>query len=105
MSRFFVGQRVRKVRGLCNVGLTGTVHDLVFVPKGGSYIAGKWCSGEADIQIMYDAEWMNASGCRMEAGQVCCAESVYFEPILDLHEPCESEFKESLDKLLEGMPA
>lgn len=85
MARFFVGQRVKKVRGDTNVGLTGRVIGTRFIPAGttGVYPGGfLWRAAEAsDLQVEYDTASRNADGQVFPAGVMACGQSVNFEPI------------------------
>lgn len=85
MAVFFVGQRVRVV-------LSRSIHHGketritgVGVP-GNDYISGPFIGYQVDLPAQ---GWPRAV---FEAHEL--------EPILDANEPCESDFRESLDKLL-----
>ena len=82
-----IGTRVKKVRGDFS-GLTGRVIGYETVDDWG------------DIRVAMDTPWESRGGFSWGAGEYAVCRSFEWEPILDLHEPCESEFKESLDKLL-----
>lgn len=92
MAKFFVGQRVKKVRGKTGVGAIGTI--IKIDPD---------CIIGLTLLIRFDNP--------MYVTRVLTGERIFslegwgqpqdWEPILGAHEPCESEFKESLDKLLE----
>jgi hypothetical protein len=94
MAKFFVGQRVRLARPVHpeNLGLTGRIRE--FIEPLPSINGGKvdccvdWDNGDRD------------GFTRGKNGLIVRTDSGRLEPILDRHEPCESEFKESLDKLL-----
>lgn len=81
MSRFFVGQRIKKVRGTVNIGVTGIV---VSEPVS----AINQLDG-CDMCVLVD-----------KTGQIGAAESKNWEPITDQHKPCEAKFKQQLDQLL-----
>lgn len=91
MSKFFVGQRVR-VKYMRNPfwsylsGREATVTGIGPYPELEEYVLG------GDYRIRIDGDTHNGDA------QVISSQ---LEPIIDLHQPCESEFKESLDKLLE----
>jgi hypothetical protein len=88
MAKFFVGQRVRLVRPVHqeNLGLTGRIIDL---------FPNRHTRPRSDgLEYNCDVSW----GRQPSAGHAC--DTAQLEPILDRHEPCESEFKESLDALL-----
>lgn len=71
MSRFFVGQRVKKVRGVANVGLTGRVTD----------IEGDVLLIEVDAPFTGRYGWESTS--RMfDAGEQASWPSNLWEPIL-----------------------
>lgn len=87
MTQYLIGQRVRlvysKIQGDSDVGVQGVVCEV-----------GLIClNGMAGIRA------------RLENGRDAIAPFSYWGPILDRHQPCDAEFKESLDKLLEGLPA
>lgn len=93
MARFFVGQRVRIVR-----------------THSGTRLLGSECRIVAWEQHAYSRSTDEFySGWRLDVlnvrGNSVIAPEGYIEPITDIYEPCESDFKESLDKLLEGLPA
>lgn len=92
MSRFFVGQRVRIVRTYGGNRLLGTECRITGWVVGARAIDG----------TNYDGWGLDVKNSN---GFWCVAKEGDIEPILDQHQPCESEFKESLDKLLEGLPA
>lgn len=93
MARFFVGQRVRIVRTHSGTRLLGAECRIV---------AWEQHAYSLSTDEYYSGWKLNVLNVRRRA--VIAPES-YLEPITDIHEPCESEFKESLDKLLEGLPA
>jgi hypothetical protein len=102
MSRFFVGQRVRKVRGEHNLGLTGTVigvDDLL--GHGGWDIWVRVDRPTATVDITTG----QLDGCfEFEAW----ARSCDWEPILDQHQPADDEvLLRDLDRMasLVGEPA
>jgi hypothetical protein len=94
-----IGTRVKKVRGRSNVGVTGVVARA-------SECIGNTCEyltrrrGDLyDFYVRYDSSPIGYTGRRVPAG-VWAASSRNWEPILYRHEPCETDFMESLDKLL-----
>lgn len=83
MSRFFVGQRVRIVLGELSGVETKIIADVVSFGLGPAWELGvpaTWADGEP------------ARVLKVNAGK-------YLIPILDQHQPCEADFKESLDRL------
>lgn len=91
MAKFFVGQRVRVVakqyigNGPHPSGLEGIV------------IACGRCVGLSGKFYEYEVETLD--------GRRLVGDSHELEPILYSHQPCDADFKESLDKLLDGLPA
>ena len=88
MAKFFVGCRVKLVRPVHqeNLGLTGRVIDLF--PNRHTYPRND------GLEYNCDVSWDR----QPSVGHAC--DTAQLEPILDRHEPCEAEFKESLDELL-----
>lgn len=82
MSRFFVGQPVRLIRPLKDISRKG----MEFRIKGFGFWPRNDSSRLCDCTIL------------LNSGKVVAEFQI--EPILDQHQPCESEFKESLDHLL-----
>jgi hypothetical protein len=93
MSRFFVGQKVR-----------------VSWARTEEY---KWVVGrEARITEIWEDFYVGRTGYGLDIlpislskvnGLLSAFADDQLEPILDNHQPCDAEFKESLDKLLEGL--
>lgn len=96
MSRFFVGQLVRKVRGEWNLGQTMTVVGYDDDPTGRTLCVNTHTPG---IGEQYGVQK------HIPAGTDVWGFPEEFEPIVEGNQPCESEFQESLDRLLEGLPA
>lgn len=101
MSRFFVGQRVRKVRehgrGFDQYpsGSTGVIVEIGPYVVGTRFPDGQVAKVPADCLVLY-------------RGAVFTALGLYdcLEPILsDGHRSCDEDFKRDLDKLLEGVSA
>lgn len=96
MSRFFVGQRVKKVRSEhsppLGIGREGRITSIGSFRKGDLSWDGKFFAADSDCTISSD-------------GKDCSSRLYLWEPITDEHQPCESEFKELLDKLLEAAAA
>jgi hypothetical protein len=91
MAKFRNGQRIVKVHGHA-IGSTGTATDREIPVLNRLY--GR------DLVVILDHCGLSLHGEPVVAGEaVACLESEW-EPLLDRHTPCESEFKESLDKLL-----
>ena len=93
MSRLFIGQRVKKVSGKDNVGVTVTIIKL-----------DPDCILGFTLLILSDSP-MHVT--RALTGYRSLSSEGWgrpenWEPIIDRHQPCESEFKESLNKLLEA---
>lgn len=94
MSRFFVGQRIKKVRGQASIGTTGVVFD--FSPK------PKSAAGGMDFRVVIENPTVSLDGRHVPAGARCAAKASQWEPILpEGHKPCEEQFKRDLDRLLE----
>lgn len=91
MSKFFVGQRVRLVwpRDPKNFGATGRISYLGRI-ECGSYFKGELCD-EGDCAVDWDDSDWSPEYLRK------------LEPILAQHKPCDADFKESLDTLLEAL--
>lgn len=81
MSKFFVGQRVKKVRGIVNVGSTGTVLALgsfTHDDEGHSFAGGM----VADMELRHDAPWRNTEGHIQPASATCFGLQDNYEPIV-----------------------
>jgi hypothetical protein len=91
MSKFFVGQRVRLARPVIpsNLGITGRIVIFHYWKSGTECKDGTLLKGDADCEVKWDGDIQTA------------AHTDQLEPLLDT--PCESEFKESLDKLCENL--
>lgn len=87
-----IGTRVKKVRGL-NMGATGVVCE-----KNVSFLYEY--DPEYCMSVRYDGPWVSERGDAWGPEQISATSPAWWEPILDRHTPCESDFKESLDKLL-----
>jgi len=79
MANFYVGQRVKKVRGVANVGLTGTIIGL------GTYTHG--ANGErfptaADLLLKADREWTNVDGISLPPSTAGHWLRDFWEPII-----------------------
>lgn len=93
MTKFFVGQRVRIE---CEGSLMDGEETRIIALNVNAYDddIGDYCGHEAvDSYPTGDPE----DGAVFQEHELV--------PMLRNQEPCESEFKESLDKLLEGLPA
>lgn len=88
MAKFFFGQRIKKSRGECDIGITATV--IGYTDGDDGYT----------LMVRQDRPWKNVMDITMPADAICLTIPDLWEPILDKHEPCESEFRESLDQLL-----
>lgn len=92
MTAFRVGQRVKYV-GECDPGNTGVITQI----------------DPLDSDFPVEVQWDYAGPCEdgelNRAGECAWTHYDLIEPILDQHQPCESEFKETLDKLLEAVSA
>ena len=75
-----------------NDGLGGTIRE--FLNAEDETLLGTKVNGLCDWDNGDRDDW---AGCGTHTAQL--------EPILDQHEPCESDFKASLDKLLERVEA
>lgn len=86
-----IGTRVRKVRGIADIGMTGLVIDT-----------DPDCALGYTILVRGDRPMTVKAWGSEESweGPEAWGHPDHWVPILDRHEPCESEFKESLDKLL-----
>ncbi|WP_202844752.1 hypothetical protein [Luteimonas saliphila] len=92
MTTFYVGQRVKKVRGEANIGLTGVV-------------VSAWVEHPIDplatLRVKLDQAGLGTHG-DYAAGEVAATHPDDWEPILDQkHEACDEDFKRSMDELLE----
>lgn len=80
--KFRIGQRVKKVRGRVNVGLTGVVVG-----------SADWLRGDGlrhDIEIRFDSAWRDFfSGGLHPATRICSAVSAEWEPITDSDQSAE----------------
>jgi hypothetical protein len=86
MSRFYVGQRVKKVRGDRNIGLTGVVVGNAFFAGGHhahhpSYPFGFELISPSDLQVLFDGNWEGVVGGYFSAGDVAFCDAHNFEPI------------------------
>jgi hypothetical protein len=78
MPKFKVGQRVKKVRGSHNIGLTGVVIAL------GDFQEGLYpISENCDIQVQFDTSWVNVANALQPASRAAFALAELFEPIVD----------------------
>lgn len=75
MARFFVGQRVRKVRGENGIGCTGVIRSIGPGPL------------DTDMTVSYDTESDAASGEILPAWTVFYSYQELFEPILPANKP------------------
>lgn len=71
-----IGTRVRKVRGISDLGRTG-----IFVPIPAEYEI--YIQGSYDMAVLNDGAWTGINGRIGERGQISVDESVKWEPILD----------------------
>lgn len=95
MSAFFVGQRVKKVRGNVGVGITGRVVSL----DASEY-------NNADLIVRIDAAVVNLSGDVFAPGECCGVKRAQWEPILPSgHRPAELTVEELLPFLNERAAA
>lgn len=86
MAKFFVGQMVRIVYLGTSKRLIGREARITKWRDDGHNRYGDYCGWQLDV--------------KNDFGRWVVAMEDWIEPILDRHEPCESEFKQSLDKLL-----
>lgn len=97
MATFFVGQRVKKVRGKLDIGNTGRVTDLdALCPFG-------W-----DIRVVWDHAGPCDDGSIAPAGEAVWTRSECLEPILpDGHRAGDYSLSDLLDRCRagEGVPA
>lgn len=105
MAFFRVGMRVKKVRGEKNIGIVGIVIGTNRITKGDhNPFAGRPANLSegfvSDLQVQVETHWMNHNGdlCPPEKPAFTKAEN--WEPIINKQEPCDAEFKQSLDQLL-----
>jgi hypothetical protein len=101
-----IGQRVKKVRGPNNVGVTGVVIGTdLDIRKGGRYIThdGREFTADhdCDIKVRVDAPVRGATGRTLPAGSKVGASSDFWEPILP-EGAAPSEFT-TLADLLNGL--
>lgn len=83
MSRFFVGQRVRKARGNQNIGMTGIVEAVGYFPAGFTTDSGSVLSKAADIAVRYPTKWENTNGYTLPAARPAYSLAELFEPLTD----------------------
>jgi len=83
MSKFYVGQKIKKVRGNCNIGLEATV--LAVGLNGNFY----------DMEVRVE----NCLGF-IDAGHVGLDDSSLWEPILDADDGITDEVRKELDRIL-----
>lgn len=100
MARFFVGQRVKKVRGKSNIGATGRVVSLYcYAP--GELIHDPWVlfpytlKFPIDFQVQMDNDWVNTQGVPQPKARIGYAYSDDWEPIVPDGEK-KIEWEESL---------
>lgn len=106
MHKFHIGQRVKKVRGDRNIGLTGVVVGLDYVSPGLSYsklVGGVISLTEAcDIQVVIDSSWRNVDGLLFPKHAPAYSRAEYFEPIApDGAKASTMSFQELMDSLHE----
>ena len=83
MSTFKIGQRVKKVRGEYNIGLTGVIVAI------GSYAPGLHEDGRqstrdwTDIRVKSDRDWLNKDGKVRPQSVIAFSQSCDWEPIVD----------------------
>lgn len=87
MAKFYVGQRIRKVRGSMALGAAGM---FAGEPRFGF-------GAHFDGHVILDTEEVGTSGEAKNYGDIISSQ---WEPLVPPHEACESEFKESLEELL-----
>lgn len=89
MSRFFVGQRVKKVRGEYNVGHEGVVLEIGVFDKDRS---GRPFLERCTICVQYSKNWINVHGYVRSAAHAAYGKQEHFEPIVpDGMQPVEWE--------------
>lgn len=94
MARFYVGQRVKKVRGKANIGVTGIVvgFDVGILAALDGY--------DVVVQVTSPAVGTKRGPC--PAGTIGATRALDWDPIQpDGHKACDTDFKLDLDRLLE----
>lgn len=87
-NKFFIGCRVKKVRGTVNVGLEGVVVGLdvikpnTMVPSEISGFNFVSVDEGSDIQLYYFTESVSSNGTRWPSGTTAYGKSENFEPII-----------------------
>ena len=106
MSKFRVGQRVRKARGERNLGHEGVVVGTTVALMGtrissvrGSAVVNR----DSDIQVRYSSEWVSLTGDVWPATQVAYGQADDYDPILPSgHRSGDYTFRELMDRLKAG---
>lgn len=105
MAFFRVGMRVKKVRGINDLGAIAIVVGMEKLQQGDISpnfgLIGVLSRGLSDLQVLSDRTWLNSMNELRPATSVALTYSDLWEPIIENPQPCESEFKQSLDRLLE----
>jgi hypothetical protein len=95
VSKFFVGQRVRIVGPTTSIP-RGSTATIVCIELANHVRHGRGVYNDVDV---------DGYGRLSRRGWQLAFRDEDLEPLVPPHEPCEAEFKASLDKLLEGLPA
>ena len=111
MSKFRIGQRVRKARGEGNIGHEGVVFGTAVVLSG-TRICGvhgnALVTRDSDIQVRYSNDWVSLTGHTWPAAQVAYGRADDYDPILPSgHRSGDYSYTELMDRLKagEGVPA
>lgn len=80
MSKFHIGQRVKKVRG-ASAGLTATVFGTEIFSAGQPGIGAGRLTRRSDIQVVYDTEWINLDGDIRPQSSISHGVADEFEPL------------------------
>ena len=96
MAKFYVGQRVKKVRGVRNIGYEGTVVGLGSFPAGEKSGDG-YTKTATDIVVQYEKDWISLSGTIRPASVVAYGKQEHYEPLVPPH---EAGSWEEIEKLL-----
>lgn len=100
MAKFYVGQRIKKVRGKGSIGATAVFID--HAPGAVGELFGYDASAKVECGGVGEF-----TGKRIKAGAVVSIRCSDWEPMVPLHEPCTAQFKVELEALLgsQALPA
>lgn len=87
MPKFYMGQKIKKVRGNTNLGATGRVVGFKYYPQG-AIVDDDWslrpwkALSPLDLQIQMDASWVNTLHQPQPRARIAYSESELWEPIV-----------------------